>query len=1674
MTDGEDYRITFNHNDVVGETNTFNVYWNGELLDTITPNNGTWTTETFDVVAGSGDGSNRLEFEGLGAENNIGVSIDNVAMFELVDTTEGDDTIIGGEGDDVIYGDNATSEVSGNTDEDFAPTVTDNIDDSYGTETRSTYAVELVTLANGDLVMITSERDTSDDGIATYKIDNDPASATYGQVIGTDPNNSGDNDLGAKIDSIGDNSGGNIAGYGKIADLAAVTLDNGKTYVYTADDEGGAAGGAIGIAEIDADGNLTQLGHISDTETHDMKELTIAEVDGETFLIGLNSTSSTDALTVYKINDDGSLTQTDTIYDVDGTGENYLDGDDPFGSATLLESFTNSDGNTFVIAGGADDGVSLWTLDSTGQLTMRDARGDDEFKAGDLIGGTQTGLNDPAAATFAEVDGTTYVFVGGNDDDIVVFEVIGDPSDFDLRLVGQLDNAVNDISSMAFLPDGSGSGKLVVGGEQQGLEFYDITVNGDGTVSVALNTVAPDDGEPGAELLDSEDIDVEGGILVSASDNDNGVAVLTSGYTDDNSTSNGEGGDDVIEGGAGADMMFGEGGDDTFIVSSGSDGDGDVVVGGNGPDDTTDNDTLDLRGAGDVTITQEADENDAGATKGTVTFENGETLSFEGIETILADNGAPIVGDDTASTDEDTPVTIDVLSNDVDPEGTDLTVVSATSPNGDVVINADGTITFTPSDNFNGDTTISYTVEDEDGEQSTGTVSVSVAPVNDDPVATDDTATTDYLTPVTVAVLGNDTDVDGDDLTVTSATSPDGDVVINADGTITFTPAPGFDGDATIEYTVSDGQGGEDTATVTVTVADAPRDGIVDGTDGDDVIVDGYVDPDGDAIDANDAILPGETGNDDIVLAGDGDDSIASGDGNDEVFGGTGSDTISGGDDDDIIYGDDENGNLDTSGVDPVELNFSDVEPGSETAGTANTATAGDSVVYNNVATLEDGTQVSARLVLVSTSDPALQVDLASEEDYEVLLNANNDGTMNGETATFRLEFFDTNTGDPVELEPSVVFADLDQNVGQEILSITDPNLVNVGVPADSSLDVTYTPGGSLTAAGTEDNIDPNDPDSQIATVFGETSEIEFTLTSRGVNSGLNFGTTDGNDFDYIVPIAGDDTIDGDDGNDIIYGGGGNDVIADGAGNDSIFGGEGNDIIDDEPGTPNDSLGDDYVDGGEGDDTIYTGLGNDTLIGGEGDDLLSGEGGDDVIDGGEGNDLVYGGAGNDIIDTSNPTDPLPDLAYPGLWPADSDPSNDLDTVFGGAGNDTILTGDDADYIDAGEGDNYVDGGIDEDTIITGSGNDTVIGGEGDDTITTGAGDDLIYGGLDDSFPDAINIPDADGDLVTNNGQDTIDAGAGNDTVFGKDDDDVIYGGDGDDYLDGGVDEDEIYGGADSDTIIGGEAADQLFGGTGSDTFFGGTSGDVVVGGEDADNLDQDVLDLTGSNVDFITYTSPDNEDGVVTFDDGSTMTFSEIENVIPCFTPGTLIATARGERPVEDLQVGDRIITRDNGIQEIAWVGHKQFQGAELVRNPHLKPVLIKAGSLGNDLPERDMLVSPNHRLLVASDMTQLYFEESEVLAAAKHMVGSQGIHRVDVTQTTYIHFMFERHEVVLSDGAWTESFQPGDYSLKGIGNSQRNEIFELFPELREKQGLQDYQAARKSLKKHEAKLLVR
>ncbi|ARR44456.1 hypothetical protein CAY59_08920 [Vibrio campbellii] len=181
-------------------------------------------------------------------------------------------------------------------------------------------------------------------------------------------------------------------------------------------------------------------------------------------------------------------------------------------------------------------------------------------------------------------------------------------------------------------------------------------------------------------------------------------------------------------------------------------------------------------------------------------------------------NDAPVANDDSAATDEDTPVTIDVLPNDTDVDGDTLTIVNASVPvdQGTVEI-VDGKLVFTPADNFNGEATISYTVSDGVLEDS-AEVSVTVNPINDAPVANDDSAATDEDTPVTIDVLTNDTDVDGDTLTIVNASVPaDQGTVEIVDGKLVFTPAENFNGEANINYTVSDGEL-EDSAEVTVTV----------------------------------------------------------------------------------------------------------------------------------------------------------------------------------------------------------------------------------------------------------------------------------------------------------------------------------------------------------------------------------------------------------------------------------------------------------------------------------------------------------------------------------------------------------------------------------------------------------------------------------------------------------------------------------------------------------------------------------------------------------------------------------------------------------------------------------------------------------------------------------------
>ncbi|WP_341218465.1 Ig-like domain-containing protein, partial [Neptunomonas phycophila] len=233
---------------------------------------------------------------------------------------------------------------------------------------------------------------------------------------------------------------------------------------------------------------------------------------------------------------------------------------------------------------------------------------------------------------------------------------------------------------------------------------------------------------------------------------------------------------------------------------------------------TATNGTVAINPDGTITYTPDANFTGSDTITYTVSDGNGGTSTATVAVTINAVNDNPTTTGESATTDEDTPVTVDVLANDSDVDGDTLSVDSATAANGTVAINPDGTITYTPNANFTGSDTITYTVSDGNGGTSSAIVNVTVDPINDAPTTAGESATTDEDTPVTVDVLANDSDVDGDTLTVDSATAGNGTVAINPDGTITYTPNANFTGSDTITYTVTDGNGGTATATVAVTI----------------------------------------------------------------------------------------------------------------------------------------------------------------------------------------------------------------------------------------------------------------------------------------------------------------------------------------------------------------------------------------------------------------------------------------------------------------------------------------------------------------------------------------------------------------------------------------------------------------------------------------------------------------------------------------------------------------------------------------------------------------------------------------------------------------------------------------------------------------------------------------
>lgn len=184
-------------------------------------------------------------------------------------------------------------------------------------------------------------------------------------------------------------------------------------------------------------------------------------------------------------------------------------------------------------------------------------------------------------------------------------------------------------------------------------------------------------------------------------------------------------------------------------------------------------------------------------------------------------NTPPVANDDLATTAEDTPINnIDVLSNDTDVDGDSLSVSLASASNGSVTINADNTLNYTPNTNYNGSDSISYTLSDGNGGIDTATLALTISPINDAPLANDDTAISlDEDTSVNnINVLGNDTDADGEILIVSAASATSGAVFINPNNTLNYTPTTNYNGPDIITYTANDSVGVSDTATIAVTV----------------------------------------------------------------------------------------------------------------------------------------------------------------------------------------------------------------------------------------------------------------------------------------------------------------------------------------------------------------------------------------------------------------------------------------------------------------------------------------------------------------------------------------------------------------------------------------------------------------------------------------------------------------------------------------------------------------------------------------------------------------------------------------------------------------------------------------------------------------------------------------
>ncbi len=848
---------------------------------------------------------------------------------------------------------------------------------------------------------------------------------------------------------------------------------------------------------------------------------------------------------------------------------------------------------------------------------------------------------------------------------------------------------------------------------------------------------------------------------------------------------------------------------------------------------------------------------------------------------------------------------------------------------------------------------------------------------------------------------------------------------------------------------------------------------------------------------SGDNALDGGAGND-VIIGGGGNDQIVGGTGDDTMYGAGGDDTFIGGEGSDQVWVTDSQHNAvidggdDASGWDLVGFSNS-----TSTDGVNVTFTGDKSGTYDFQGT--DGSGSFDGIEHIAGTSFGDTIDATNVTTFQTLEGFGGDDSIIGGSGDSYIYGGDGND--------TIDGGDGSDNIygggGNDQLS---GGSGNDNFYIDESDDVTNVDG-----EGWWDEVyfDAENTNAGVSVTYSGDNAGSYSLgDASGTFANVEMLNTTSND-DYINASAstdgelaslrsGNDTFIGSSGDDEVWAGTGDDSIEGGTGNDELVGEEGNDFLDG-------GTGDDTIYGDEGDDTITGGSGNDELHGGDGNDVFNVYATADAASGDE-DDLEaavldLGGFGEvepaiaeigeiDVYDPP-PEDDAPDddkveaAVMPGDDEAkDGDPAEGATntvTIDGGAMHDALsidagdystgatvtYTGDSAGTFETGgvsgsftsieeihttDNADHVDASAASDgaTFVTGDGDDTVIGSNGDDSVNAGAGNDSVTGG---------------------EGNDTLDGGSGNDTLIGGAGQDNLLGGTGDDLMMGGADADNLIGKAGQDTLVGGSGNDYLAGGDDSDTFVLEDDGgfdkiaDFQIGGEDFDQLDVSELhnaDGEPVTVNDVVVSDDGYGNAVLSFPNGEGVRLMGIDHEtldkpmlnamgIPCFTTGAMIATPNGTVPIEHLRVGDKVQTLDHGPQPIVWIGKRHLTQTDLLAFPKLRPVFIREGALGNT---RDMLVSPQHGMMTTQD------GDTPQLARAIHLArnGGPGFRIAQgVREVTYFHLMFERHEVIIADGAPSESFYPGPMAMGALGSAEQREIAHLFPALLTDRGAATY-----------------